>query len=117
MKSEQKSNSIAPIAIIGGVLVLAIIAFWWFYSSSTSQTAKSTSSSGKKADSTNSAELYAKASPGANPPHYLGAPNAAVTIEEFADFQCPTCAAMHPKKQEIRSGYGDRVRIIYREYP
>lgn len=55
--------------------------------------------------------------PGANPPQAKGAPNAAVTIEEFADFQCPTCAGMHPKVNEIRATYGDRVRIIFRQFP
>lgn len=64
-----------------------------------------------------SADNYAKASPGANPPNSLGAANAPVTLEEFADFQCPTCAGMHPKVQEIRAAYGDRIRIIFRNFP
>lgn len=115
MNNEKKSSNITPIAIIGAVLVAAIIGFWWFYSSATSPTAKTTVTS--KSNSTNTAELYLKASPGANPPNYLGAPNAAVTIEEFADFQCSTCAAIHPVVQEIRAAYGDRARIIFRQFP
>ena len=67
--------------------------------------------------SKSAAEIYAKALPGANPPNSLGAPNAPVTFEEFADFQCPTCALMHPKVQELRAAYGDRLRIIFREFP
>lgn len=67
--------------------------------------------------SKSAADIYAKALPGANPPNSLGAANAPVTLEEFADFQCPTCATMHPKVQEIRAAYGDRVRIIFREFP
>lgn len=62
-------------------------------------------------------DVYSKASPGAVPPNYLGAPNAAVTLEEFADFQCPTCAGIHPRVQELRAAYGDRLRIIFREFP
>jgi protein-disulfide isomerase len=114
MKNEKKNNSsIAPLVIIGVVLVAAIAAIWYFSGSQT-QTARTNTA---RKPSVNTAELYAKASPGANPPHSLGAPNAAVTIEEFADFQCGACAGMHPVVKELRSTYGDRVRIIFRHYP
>lgn len=115
MNNENKSNSNLPLVIIGLVLVAALIGGWWLYSSSIAQPVKTNTN--KRPDSNNAAELYAKASPGANPPNYLGAPNAAVTIEEFADFQCPTCAGMHPRVQEIKASYGDRVRIVFREFP
>lgn len=115
MNNEQKSSSFAPIAIIGLVLVVALVGGWWFYSSSKSPSSKT--ATGKKAEQTNWADIYAKAAPGANPPHYLGSPSALVTVEEFADFQCPTCAAVHPLVKEIRAAYGDRVRIIFREFP
>jgi protein-disulfide isomerase len=117
MNNEKKSNSIAPIAIIGAVLAAAVIGFWWFYSSATSQQPAKTAANASRPGAANSAELYQKASPGAVPPNYLGAPNAAVTIEEFADFQCSACAAMHPMVQELRAAYGDRVRIIFRQFP
>lgn len=115
MNNQPKSSSFAPIAIIGLVLVAALVGGWWLYSSSKSPSAKTASD--KKTDTVSAADLYAKAAPGANPPHYLGAQNAAVTVEEFADFQCPTCAGMHPVIKEIRAAYGDRVRIIFREFP
>lgn len=114
MKNEKKNNSsIAPIVIIGLVLVAAIGAIWWFSGSQT-QTARTNTT---RQSGANQAELYAKASPGANPPQSLGAPNAAVTIEEFADFQCGACAGMHPVVKELRSTYGDRVRIVFRHFP
>lgn len=114
MKNEKKNNSsIAPIVIIGVVLVAAIAGIWWFSGSQT-QTARTNTA---RNPSVNTAELYAKASPGANPPHSLGAPNAPVTIEEFADFQCGACAGMHPVVKELRSTYGDRVRIVFRHFP
>lgn len=114
MKNEKKNNSIAPIVIIGLVLVAAIAGIWWFSSSSQTPTAR-TSTTRKPA--ANSAELYAKAAPGANPPNALGAPTAPVTIEEFADFQCGACAGMHPVVKELRATYGDRVRIVFRQFP
>lgn len=42
---------------------------------------------------------------------------APVTIVEFTDFQCPSCAAMHPILEEALGSYGDRVRLVVRDYP
>lgn len=47
----------------------------------------------------------------------LGSPSAAVTIEEFADYQCPTCATVHGKMKEINSLYSGRIKFIYRSFP
>lgn len=46
-----------------------------------------------------------------------GAANAAVTIVEFTDFQCPACAAMHPVLEEVLKSYGDKVRFVVRDFP
>jgi protein-disulfide isomerase len=54
---------------------------------------------------------------GAVPPNQQGSPTASVTVEEFADFQCPTCGAKHPLMKEIISAYGPRIRFIFRNYP
>ena len=117
MNNENKSNSSnLPLIIIGLVLVAALVGFWWLYSGNTGSPS-TRSNTNKKDSSANTAELYAKASPGANPPHALGSPSAPVTIEEFADFQCPECARMHPVVKEVRAAYGDRVRVIFRQFP
>ncbi len=55
--------------------------------------------------------------PGADPPHAVGPANAPVVLEEFGDFQCPPCAALHPELQKIEAKYGSRVRVIFREFP
>ncbi len=55
--------------------------------------------------------------PGADPPHAVGPANAPVVLEEFGDFQCPPCAALHPELKKIESKYGSRVRVIFREFP
>jgi len=47
----------------------------------------------------------------------LGSPTAAVTVEEFADFQCPSCGATHPAMKEIQQIYGSRIKFIFREFP
>lgn len=46
-----------------------------------------------------------------------GAANASVTIVEFTDFQCPACAAMHPVIEEVLKSYGDKVRLVIRDFP
>ena len=42
---------------------------------------------------------------------------APVTIVEFTDFQCPSCAAMHPVLEEVLKSYGAKVRFVVRDYP
>jgi protein-disulfide isomerase len=46
-----------------------------------------------------------------------GEPNAPVTIVEFTDFECPSCAAMHPVLEEVLKSYGNRVRFVVRNFP
>jgi protein-disulfide isomerase len=42
---------------------------------------------------------------------------AAVTIVEFSDYQCPYCKRAYPEITKLMDEYGDRVRLIYRDYP
>lgn len=46
-----------------------------------------------------------------------GDTNAAVTIVEFTDFQCPSCAAMHPVLEEVLKTYGNKIRLVIRDFP
>jgi protein-disulfide isomerase len=48
---------------------------------------------------------------------FRGDLNAPVTIVEFTDFQCPACAAMHPVLEEVLKSYGNKVRLVVRDYP
>jgi protein-disulfide isomerase len=54
---------------------------------------------------------------GAKPPHVRGNPNAPVTLEEFADFQCGACSAYHSELKKIEAEFGDRLRVVFREHP
>ncbi len=47
----------------------------------------------------------------------LGPANAPVVIEHFSDFQCPFCERVLPRLAEVRQRYGNRVRIVWRDYP
>jgi len=42
---------------------------------------------------------------------------AAVTIVEFTDFQCPSCAAMQPILDEVQKIYGNKVKLVVRDFP
>lgn len=44
--------------------------------------------------------------------------DAKVTIINYDDFQCPFCAQMHATLMtEVLKSYGDKVKIIYKDYP
>ncbi|MGH9836231.1 MAG: DsbA family protein, partial [Blastocatellia bacterium] len=44
-------------------------------------------------------------------------PKSVVTIEEFGDYQCPPCGALHPTVKNLKNEYGDRVRFVFYHYP
>jgi protein-disulfide isomerase len=46
-----------------------------------------------------------------------GPANAPVTIVEFSDFQCPFCSRLTPTLAEVEKKYGDKVRVVFRQYP
>ena len=46
-----------------------------------------------------------------------GPANAPIELIEFADFQCPYCLAASPTVKRVVETYGDRIRLVYRNYP
>lgn len=47
-----------------------------------------------------------------------GPANARVTIVEYADLQCPSCARMHDMlENDVLKKYAGRVRVIFKEFP
>jgi protein-disulfide isomerase len=38
-------------------------------------------------------------------------------LEEFADFQCPSCATVHGVLKSLKAEFGPRVVIVFREFP
>lgn len=46
-----------------------------------------------------------------------GAATAPVTIIEFSDYQCPFCARVNPTLARVRDKYGDKVRVVWKDFP
>ncbi|HZP03097.1 MAG TPA: thioredoxin domain-containing protein [Terriglobia bacterium] len=48
----------------------------------------------------------------------LGPADAPITIIEFSDLQCPSCARLHEiLVQQVVPKYGNKVRIVFKEFP
>ncbi len=47
----------------------------------------------------------------------MGNPNAAVTVVEYSDFQCPYCRRGFQTVKELEKKYGDKIRIIFKHLP
>ncbi len=46
-----------------------------------------------------------------------GAKKAKVVIQEFSDFQCPFCNRVLPTVKQVMQDYGDKVQVVWRNYP
>src|SRR5208337_3060028 len=47
-----------------------------------------------------------------------GPSNAPVTLVEYADLECPTCARLHEfLEKELLPKYGNKVRVVFKEFP
>jgi protein-disulfide isomerase len=49
--------------------------------------------------------------------HCLGPDDAAVTLVEYGDYECPHCAAAHPVVQLLLRQVGDKLRFVFRHFP
>lgn len=112
---SNNNNSGTPLLIIGAVFLVVLIGGWWFYSNSKSKPIVATNTATNTP--VNPALEYNSAPPGAQPSHILGSQTATVTVEEFADYQCPACGDKYPVIKQINSLYNNRIKFIFRNFP
>jgi 2-hydroxychromene-2-carboxylate isomerase len=49
--------------------------------------------------------------------HIRGPADARLTLVEYADFECPFCARATGVSRELRKGFGDELRYVFRHLP
>jgi protein-disulfide isomerase len=50
-------------------------------------------------------------------PERGGGVKAPITIVEFSDYECPFCGRAEKIVNQVMTTYGDRVRLVYRDFP
>ena len=114
----KKNQSKLPLTIIGLVAIVAIIGTVLYLQGARTASRTNTNTNAKQANNApKNSNALANASPGAQPAWAKGPATAPVVIEEFADFECPSCAAFEPVIRQIKTIYGDKVRVVFRHYP
>jgi len=46
-----------------------------------------------------------------------GNKQARLTVVVYDDFQCPYCSKMHQTLNDVLKSYGDRIKLVYKDYP
>jgi protein-disulfide isomerase len=49
--------------------------------------------------------------------HIKGSPEAAITLVEYGDFECPHCGRAYPIVEELCQKMGQRMRFVFRNFP
>lgn len=131
---DHKSNGITVspkasfiVGLVGGVLVLCTIGFFVLlgimlkggFSVPSARVADDSAADIQvpPADDGGSGEAVGEVKPVSADDHVRGAKNAAVTLIEYSDFQCPFCDKFHPTMQQLMREYDGKVKWVLRHYP
>jgi len=49
--------------------------------------------------------------------HVQGSKDAAITLIEYGDYQCPYCGAAYPVTKQIQKHFGNQLRFVFRNFP
>ena len=49
--------------------------------------------------------------------HIKGAPDAPLTLVEYADYQCEACILGYRAVEQLMETHGDRLRVVFRHFP
>jgi protein-disulfide isomerase len=105
----RKVARLLVIALIGSAILISAAAWAddWVQLPSSSDSSSS--------ESTSSSHSQDSGSAGGHPQR--GGDNAAVTIVEYSDFQCPYCREVESSLRQVLKKYGDQVRLVYMDFP
>jgi len=99
---NQPAPNRLPFIIIAVVLVAVVVVGVWLWHS---------------AHSAHTIGTTANGAPGAQPPHETGPANAPLVLEEFGDYQCPSCGNFYPEVEQVRTDYASKLHFIFRQFP
>ncbi len=109
-----------PFIIIGGVLAIALGAGLTLYNSSK----KPVTASETLADATPTPNTPPAGGPrapvslpAADNAHVRGPANAKITMEEYGDYQCPSCGVLFHELKKLEQEYGTQMRFVFRHFP
>jgi len=120
---QNKKNGLVPFIVIAVIFIATVGGIYLITKSGSDGSGQvnnsGTGNAGNTGGATEAQPLpnYASAPPGAAPAHFKGSESSPVLVEEFADFQCPTCAVVHPRMNEVHSRFGNRIKFVFRNYP
>jgi protein-disulfide isomerase len=49
--------------------------------------------------------------------HIQGPADAAVTLVQYGDYECPYCGAAYPIIKDVQARMGERLRFVFRNFP
>jgi protein-disulfide isomerase len=90
-----------PLMIIGIVLAVTLVALFFLL-----RARKNLDSFAAAPSPQSTAEIKRKA-----------AEAAVVTLEEFGDYQCPPCGALHPSLKKMKQEFGSNLNFVFRNLP
>jgi protein-disulfide isomerase len=105
-------KSFLPFALIGAVFLCAIGSGSILY-----HTKKQRIMAVRTAAAEAARKSFLSAKRGAEPAHVRGPSKAAVTLEEFADFQCHPCGDLSPVLEKLEQDYPSQLGVIFRQFP
>lgn len=108
-----------------GVAVTAIIGYIFMGSSQSNDTEKDETTKNTNINSVVNTNSKAAAPSGSAKvdievsaeDHVRGDENAAITIVEFSDLQCPYCASFHTTMKQVIDNYEGQVKWVYKHFP
>lgn len=112
-KAAKKKKSSLPLIIIMAVLAAAVVGGAMLVSSNRS----GGGARPQQGVAQQRADARPNVFPGADPPRSKGPESAPVTLEEFGDYQCPSCGTFNPIVERLKNQYGDNLRVVFRHLP